>query len=74
MKEAVEAPRIHWDGNIIQVEPGYGDNALDALHDLSDVNVWSKQNVYFGGVHAVVPDCDGAGDPRRGGDSRTVQG
>lgn len=69
---AVNAPRIHWDGDIIQVEPGFAEDALRALKKLGSVNVWQELNVYFGGVHAVVPDDRGAGDPRRGGDAKTI--
>ncbi len=64
---AVCAPRLHWDGESIQVEPGFGEPVLQRLAALAPIRVWSRQDVYFGGVHAVVPGCCGVGDPRRGG-------
>ncbi len=67
---AVKAPRIHWDGELLQVEPGYDDETVASLNQLVPCNAWDKRDVYFGGVHAVIPHQHGAGDPRRGGDSR----
>jgi gamma-glutamyltranspeptidase / glutathione hydrolase len=65
--DAVRAPRAHWDGELIQIEPGLPESSVRRLAALAPVRVWSRQDVYFGGVHAVVPGCCGAGDPRRGG-------
>jgi gamma-glutamyltranspeptidase/glutathione hydrolase len=67
LPEAVQAPRVHWDGEVVQAEPGYGSEAIDALRARWRVNVWPDLNVYFGGVHAVEPGLAGAADPRRGG-------
>jgi gamma-glutamyltranspeptidase/glutathione hydrolase len=67
VREAVEAPRIHWDGESVQVEPGFSEAALDALRASWPVNLWPERNLYFGGVHAVEPPDRGAGDPRRDG-------
>jgi gamma-glutamyltranspeptidase/glutathione hydrolase len=72
-REAVEAPRLHWDGQRIQSEPGFPEAALAALAARWPVNRWAVQDVYFGGVHAVAPDGEGAGDPRRGGQAATVE-
>jgi gamma-glutamyltranspeptidase/glutathione hydrolase len=74
VRDAVEAPRLHWDGEVVQVEPGLDDpEALRALGRLGPVNEWPDRDVYFGGVHAVVPWREGAGDPRRGGSAMTVR-
>jgi gamma-glutamyltranspeptidase/glutathione hydrolase len=64
---AVDAPRLHWDGDAIQVEPGYRRDAVDALAARWPVNRWDRTDLYFGGVHAVAPSGAAAGDPRRGG-------
>jgi gamma-glutamyltranspeptidase/glutathione hydrolase len=69
---AVEGPRLHPDGDHIEVEPGWPGAALAALAALGTVNVWSAPNLYFGGVHAVAPGRGAAGDPRRDGASRTL--
>lgn len=67
LQEAVSAPRLHWDGAVMQIEPGLHESAVAALAKIWPVNVWSAKDMYFGGVHAVIPGKAGAGDPRRGG-------
>ncbi len=68
---AVAAPRLHWDGAVLQVEPGPGEAALASLAAGWQVNEWPCRDVYFGGAHCVARLPDGtalaAGDPRRGG-------
>ncbi len=63
--EAVEAPRMYLDEGCLQVEPGFAPEVLSTLN--TEMNVWDEIDVYFGGVHAVIPGVAGAGDPRRGG-------
>ena len=72
-REAIEAPRLHWDGQQIQIEPGFSEAALAALEQRWSLNRWPVQDLYFGGVHVATPDGVGAGDPRRGGDAATVE-
>jgi gamma-glutamyltranspeptidase/glutathione hydrolase len=67
VRDAVEAPRLHWDGEWLQLEPGFAPEAIDALQRRWNVNAWDERNLYFGGVHAVDPSGVAAGDPRRGG-------
>ena len=67
LEVAVAAPRLYWDGEVTQIEPGYSDEAISELEKIVPVNVWDSQDVYFGGVHAVIPGECGAGDRRRGG-------
>jgi gamma-glutamyltranspeptidase/glutathione hydrolase len=64
---AVSRPRIHWDGEAFQVEPGFPAESVAAIEALGPLNRWSDLNLYFGGVHAVAPDGTGSGDPRRAG-------
>ena len=64
---AVAAARVHWDGELAQIEPGFPAAAVDALSARSPANVWDVRNIYFGGAHAVAPEGEAAGDPRRGG-------
>ena len=73
VQQAVEAPRIHWDGTLMQVEPGMPRDALEALRKHWPVNIWSTLDVYFGGVHTVIPGIAGGGDPRRGGSVRIIE-
>ncbi len=67
IRDAVNAPRIHFDGEVFQIEPGYKDAVIESLRCLAPTNLWNHIDVYFGGVHAVEPFKNGAGDPRRGG-------
>jgi gamma-glutamyltranspeptidase/glutathione hydrolase len=73
IKAAVDAPRIHWDGEALQVEPGLPADTLDSMREVMSVNEWNVFDVYFGGVHAVDPRGEGAGDPRRGGHAMVVE-
>lgn len=68
--KAVEAPRLYLDEDCLQIEPGFDSQILEKL-DI-EMNVWNDIDVYFGGVHAVIPGVAGAGDPRRGGAVREV--
>ncbi|HET7122021.1 MAG TPA: gamma-glutamyltransferase [Solirubrobacterales bacterium] len=70
---AVEAPRLHFEGGLVQAEPGIDAAALDRL-EARGVPVARRPapNLYFGGVQAVARDprsgeLSGGGDPRRGG-------
>jgi len=67
LAEAVLAPRLHWDGTLLQVEPGFDEGALAELERTWAVNRWPAGDLYFGGVNAVATDGDAVGDPRRGG-------
>jgi gamma-glutamyltranspeptidase/glutathione hydrolase len=64
--EAVRRPRLHWDGLVLQVEPGMPAAGLQALQATWPVNEWPVQDVYFGGVHTIYRG-EAGGDPRRGG-------
>jgi gamma-glutamyltranspeptidase/glutathione hydrolase len=68
--DAVAAPRVHFEADLIYAEPG---TALDELRfDPYEVQHFRAPNMFFGGVQAVSRDPQhgalcGAGDPRRGG-------
>jgi gamma-glutamyltranspeptidase/glutathione hydrolase len=66
-REAVDAPRVHFENDVLYAEPGIDLGELD-----EDVQVvrFRALNLFFGGVQAVLRQGDvlaGAGDPRRGG-------
>lgn len=67
IQESVDAPRLHWDGSAVQLEPGFDAAAVALLKKKVAVNEWKAQGIYFGGVHAVIPGKAGAADKRRGG-------
>jgi gamma-glutamyltranspeptidase/glutathione hydrolase len=64
-REAVQAPRVHFEDGTLFAEPGIGLGEL-----LGPVVEFHELNLFFGGVQAVLrrgDAIDGAGDPRRGG-------
>src|ERR671915_1656821 len=72
-QEAVDAPRVHIEGDVVEAEPGIDDEALDRLEQRGwKVRRFTERNLYFGGAQAVARDprtgeLSGGGDPRRGG-------
>ena len=64
-QEAISAPRLHFDGEILQVEPGIPEDSLQELG--LQLNLWPVKDLYFGGVHLVTNRLEGAGDQRRAG-------
>ena len=69
-KEAVLAPRVHFEDGVVYAEPGEGREALRAAG--RSIVGFRALNLFFGGVQAVERDpatgeLSGAGDPRRGG-------
>lgn len=70
-EQAVAAPRIHYEGGKLNIEPGLDDRVTDQLAAAyPDHHLWQQRNLFFGGVHSVEWDGSrfhGVGDPRRGG-------
>jgi gamma-glutamyltranspeptidase/glutathione hydrolase len=78
VEEAIEAPRIHLEGQHLHCEGGSDPGELDRLEARGyDVVRWRRRNLYFGGVAAVGVGTGGslaaAGDPRRGGHGIVVE-
>ncbi|OIO69623.1 MAG: gamma-glutamyltranspeptidase [Zetaproteobacteria bacterium CG1_02_53_45] len=73
IESAVHAPRLHNEGNALDIEPGLlNDHERHLLMQLGwDMREWQQQSLYFGGVHAITRNAlgqlHGCGDPRRGG-------
>jgi gamma-glutamyltranspeptidase/glutathione hydrolase len=70
--EAIAAPRIHLEGEELNAEHGFAEEALAGLEARGyKVVRWGAGNVFFGGVSAVLVresgELEAAGDPRRGG-------
>ena len=69
----VNDPRIHLEGNHMDIEPGFRREVVERIQlpDGMEKFFWNEQNMYFGGVHAVFRDrhgnLHGAGDRRRAG-------
>lgn len=71
--ESVNSPRIHWEDNHLDVEPGFDMDIIERLHLPQGARkiLWSEKNMYFGGVHGIFKDKSNnlipAGDRRRVG-------
>ncbi|HEX8083004.1 MAG TPA: gamma-glutamyltransferase [Solirubrobacteraceae bacterium] len=67
-REAVDAPRVHFEDGIVFAEPGV---PVEELRGRELVR-FRDRNLFFGGAQAIERDArtgelSGAGDPRRGG-------
>ena len=72
LTEAVARPRIHFEDNLLSLEPGIGEEvALALLDEFPEQQSWEQQSLFFGGAHSVQRRADGqlqgVGDERRGG-------
>jgi gamma-glutamyltranspeptidase/glutathione hydrolase len=72
LADAVAAPRIHYEGDLLNLEPPMDARTLGLLAERwPQVQLWKRQSVFYGGAHSVqlAPDggLSGAGDHRRGG-------
>jgi len=69
---AVERPRVHRAGDVVNAEPGVDERALDDL-SASGLHVrrWPGMHHYFGGV-SLIGTRGATGDPRRSGDAATL--
>ncbi len=74
--EAVRRPRVHPEGDGVDVEGGVPEEAVAALvADGHRLRRWGEMNLFFGGVSVAGRGRDGlegAGDPRRGGGAAAV--
>ena len=76
--DAVEAPRLHYEGGKLNMENGFATGDVATLiRQYPENKRWDERNLFFGGVHVARYDSEGkiftgAGDPRRGGAVRIV--
>ena len=78
VREAIEAPRVHLEGEALQLEGGIAPDTADELEAAGyEVVRWGGRNLYFGGASAVglgaKGELEAAGDPRRGGAGAVVE-
>jgi gamma-glutamyltranspeptidase / glutathione hydrolase len=72
-QEAIDAPRLHSEGGVVEAEPGIDEAALERLESWGvPIARHPEPSLFFGGVQAVARDpatgaLSGGGDPRRGG-------
>ena len=73
--EAIEAPRVHLEQDVLQLEGGTDPVAADLLEEQGyDVTRWAAGNLYFGGAAAVVGRNGGARGGRRPAPGRSGRG
>jgi gamma-glutamyltranspeptidase/glutathione hydrolase len=68
-QDAIDAPRLHYEDEIVYAEPGIDIEALERAG--WTVSRFRERNLFFGGAQAVMrvgaAGFSGGGDPRRGG-------
>lgn len=75
VEAAVDAPRIHLEDALLNVEGGFPEPTYGALADrFPEHRFWPGHNLFFGGAHCVRSNprrrlLEAHGDPRRGGAS-----
>jgi gamma-glutamyltranspeptidase/glutathione hydrolase len=73
VQDAVDAPRVHLEGDVVHAEAGVDVSGLET----GSVTQWRARNLFFGGTNAVEVLPDGtlaaAGDVRRGGAAVVVE-
>lgn len=71
LEAAISAPRIHFENQLLNIEPGFEEEILNHLLNAPfEVNCWQEQNLFFGGTHCVQTDkgeISAFGDKRRSG-------
>ena len=75
--DAVEAPRIHFESDLLNLEHPRETQIETMLRtSFDELRFWPDKNLFFGGAHSVVLAADatlsGKGDSRRGGASKVV--
>jgi gamma-glutamyltranspeptidase/glutathione hydrolase len=75
-QDAIDAPRLHYEDEIVYAEPGIEIEALERAG--WTVSRFRDRNLFFGGAQAVMrggaAGFSGGGDPRRGGAAVVVAG
>jgi gamma-glutamyltranspeptidase/glutathione hydrolase len=72
LEDAVSQPRIHFENDLLSLEPGIAPEIASALRDMfPKQQAWHDKSLFFGGVHSVRRlhngRLQGVGDGRRGG-------
>jgi gamma-glutamyltranspeptidase/glutathione hydrolase len=71
VEQAVLAPRVHHEGDLLSIEGGFDPERIRAtLDEYPSHQLWHERNMFFGGAHAAEArggSLAGIGDPRRAG-------
>jgi len=78
LEEVVRAPRLHLDEQILYIEGGLDEQALQVVRqEYPEHRLFEGRNLFFGGAHCVRSGPAGVeafGDPRRGGSALVLPG
>ena len=45
---AVNSPRVHWENNVFNIEPGFSEEAIKAIEsDTNQLILWNQKNMFF---------------------------
>jgi gamma-glutamyltranspeptidase/glutathione hydrolase len=70
---AIDRPRVHPAGAVVNAEPGVDEDGLAALEAAGrTVRRWPERHHYFGGV-SLIDRAGGAADPRRSGSALLLE-
>jgi gamma-glutamyltranspeptidase/glutathione hydrolase len=77
LEASVSHPRIHYENDLLSIEPGYDQEVRQRLLDeFENQQHWKRKNLFFGGAHSVILHANGSlsgsGDERRGGIWRQI--
>jgi gamma-glutamyltranspeptidase/glutathione hydrolase len=72
IKNSVENSRIHFENNVVYIEPGFDKSVINLIENHYSVVEFDKKNLFFGGVQAVSGKMEGAADSRRQGFVKVV--
>ncbi len=67
VKNSIENPRIHFENDVVYIEPGFSEEILNIIEKEFSIVKFQEKNLFFGGVQAVTGDMKGASDMRRQG-------
>ncbi|PLY00132.1 MAG: gamma-glutamyltransferase [Desulfuromonas sp.] len=67
IEQAVQNQRVHFENDVIYLEPGFHEDVVAAVEREWTAVLFAEKNLFFGGVHAVTGDLQGAADRRRDG-------
>ncbi len=73
LASSILSPRMHLEGNDLEVESGFDPTLFSEIESLMPdlrYKLWDSKHMFFGGVHAIANNEKGAiafGDPRRNG-------
>jgi len=54
VNDAVNSPRVHWENNVFNIEPGFSEEAIKAVLDDNNQLVYGRKEYVLVGFHTVM--------------------